>query len=362
LGPEEVSNHGVSTYRILMTHLSRPSSKVALLLLVLAGGFSIAALFPTLLAALITSLLLAFILRPLVRYLEVHLGFHRTVSIVSVFFIVGGIFSLLVARGLPSLFATVSNLYTSFRDFPLDAKLDEAVRDITTNIPLLDPQAVTRKLHAVIDSSTQSLGANIATIASSAFSLLVIPFVTYFALSDGDRAAKRILERVPNKYFEMTLNVIGRIQQDLVGYLRGWLLDSAIVCVMNVVGYYMIGLNYPVLMGVIGGVTNLIPYVGPFAGLVPAFLVAVTQTGDLRMILPVLLVNLVVQAIDNIIVQPLCFAKAVDMHPLTVIVVLVVGNQLMGVLGMLLAIPIYVILKVTAVESYWGLKHYRITS
>jgi putative permease len=346
----------------MTTLLSQPSSKVALLLLILAACFSIAALFPTLLASLLTSLLLAFILKPFVKYLEVHVGFHRTVSIASVFLVLGGSLSILAIKGLPSLVSTVSNLYGSFRDFPFDAKLDEAVRGVTTNIPLLDPQTVTQKIRAIIDSSTQSLGANVAAIAGSAFSLLIIPFVTYFALSEGDRAAKRLLERVPNKYFEMTLNVINRIQRDLVGYLRGWLLDSAIVGVMNIIGYYMIGLNYPILMGVIGGVTNLIPYVGPFAGLVPAFLVAVTQTGDLRLILPIIIVNLVVQTIDNIIVQPLCFAKAVDMHPLTVIVVLIVGNQLMGVLGMLLAIPLYVILKVTAVESYWGLKHYRITS
>ena len=342
--------------------LQRPSAKVAGLLLILGGSFSIAALFPMLLSALILSLLLAFMLRPFVKYLEVHLGFHRTVSIASVFFVVGGLLTFLSIKGLPSLLATFTNLFTSFRDFPFDAKLDEVVRDFTSSVPLLDPQTVTRKVHAAIESGIQSLGANAASIASSAFSLLVIPFVTYFALSDGDRAAKRLLERVPNKYFEMTLNVINRIQQDLVGYLRGWLLDSAIVGVMNIVGYYMIGLHYPILMGVIGGVTNLIPYVGPFAGLIPAFLVAVTQTGDLSMLLPILLVNLVVQAIDNIIVQPLCFAKSVDMHPVTVIVVLVVGNQLMGVLGMLLAIPLYVILKVTAIESYWGLKHYRITS
>ena len=343
-------------------HLSHPSSKVALLLALLVGCFCVAALFSTLLVALIISLLLAFMLRPFVKYFEVHIGFHRDVSIAFVFLVLGSLLFIAAVKGIPSLVGTISSLYTAFKDFPFDAKLDEAVRDITANIPLLDPQTVTRKIHAMIDSGTQSVGANIATIASSAFSLLVIPFVTYFALSNGDRAAKRLLERVPNKYFEMTLNVISRIQEDLVGYLRGWLLDSAIVGVMNIVGYYIIGLNYPILMGFVGGVTNLIPYVGPFAGVVPAFLVAVTQTGDLRLILPIILVNVVVQAIDNIIVQPLCFAKSVDMHPLTVIVVCIVGGQLMGVLGMLLAIPLYVILKVTALETYWGLKHYRITT
>jgi putative permease len=343
-------------------HLSHPSVKVGLLLFLIAGCFAIASLFPTLLAALILSLLFAFILRPLVRYLEVHLGFHRTFSIVCVFLVVGGVLTILTILGLPSLFATISSLYASFRTFPFDAKLDEAVLDMTRNIPILDPQTVTRKIHLFIDNNTQSFGANIAAIVGSAFSLLVIPFVTYFALSNGDKAAKRLLERVPNKYFEMTLNVISRIQEDLVGYLRGWLLDSGIVGVLTILGYYLVGLDHPILMGFIGGVTNLVPYVGPFAGLVPALLVGVAQTGDLSLVLPVIMVNLIVQALDNIIVQPLCFAKAVDMHPITVVVVLVAANQFLGILGLLLAIPLYVILKVTAIESYWGLKHYRITS
>ena len=346
----------------MKSYFSNPSSKVAFLLFVLALCFSIAAMFPTLLVALLASLLLAFILRPFVKYLEVHVGIRRSASIALVFVVAGSALTLLVAACLPSILSTVSNLYESFHDFPFDAKLDEAVRNVTANIPLLDQQTVTQRIRTIVNNSTQSLGANAAAIAGSAFSLLIIPFVTYFALSEGDRGTKRLLERVPNKYFEMTLNVISRIQQDLVGYLRGWLLDSAIVAVMNIIGYYMIGLNYPVLLGTIGGITNLVPYVGPFAGLVPAFLVAVTQTGDLGMILPILIVNLVVQAIDNIIIQPLCFARAVDMHPLTVVVVLIVSNQIMGVLGLLLAIPLYVILKVTAIESYWGLKHYRITS
>ena len=345
-----------------MTVQKRPSFKVAFLLLVLVGIFTLAGLFPTLLVAIIISLLLAFVLRPFVKYLELHVGLHRMLSIACVFLIVGALTFLLAAKGVTALLSTMSNLYASFRDFPFDKKLDEAVREITAGMPMLDPQTVSQKIHAFIESGAQSVGSYATAAASSALSLFVIPFVTFFALSDGDKAAKRLLERVPNKYFEMTLNVISRIRQDLVGYLRGWLLDSAIVGVMNIVGYYIIGLNYPILMGVIGGVTNLIPYVGPFAGLIPAFVVAVTQTGDFRLILPIFVVNLVVQAIDNIIVQPLCFAKAVDMHPLTVVVVLVVGNQLMGILGLLIAIPLYVILKVTAIETYWGLKHYRITS
>jgi predicted PurR-regulated permease PerM len=72
--------------------------------------------------------------------------------------------------------------------------------------------------------------------------------------------------------------------------------------------------------------------------------------------------TVVIRMIDDFVVQPLCFAKAVDMHPLTVILLLLIGHEMMGVGGMLLAIPLATIMKVSAVESFWGLKNYRITS
>jgi len=342
--------------------LQRPSVKVAALLAVMSISFAVASLFPALLIALIISILLAFVLRPLVRFLEISVGLNRTLSIVIVFSLLAGIVFFNGAQGFPVLIESTRDLYQQFRDFPLDEKIEDLVQDLAAHFPVINAQTASQKVRALIDSSLNSAGRDVAAAAGSLFSFLVIPFVTYFALAQGDRAVKRLLERVPNKYFEMTLNVVDKIQKDLVGYLRGWILDSVIVGIINIVGYIIIGANYPVLLGIIAGIANLIPYVGPFVGVIPAVLVGATQTGDLSMVTPILLLLLSVQTIDNIIAQPLCFSKTVDMHPLTVIVVLIVGNQLLGVLGMLLAIPVYTILKVTAVESYWGLKHYRITS
>ena len=122
------------------------------------------------------------------------------------------------------------------------------------------------------------------------------------------------------------------------------------------------GIDYPILIGAVAGIANLVPYLGPVVGAVPAFLVSLTQFGDFRMLVPIAVLSIAIQAIDNMFVQPLCFAKTVDMHPLTVIVVLIVGNELMGVVGMLLAIPLATILKVSTVETYWGLRNYRITA
>jgi putative permease len=342
--------------------LHHPVSKVTILLVLLSASFALAAQVPALLAALILSLLLAFILKPFVSFFEMRLGMGRTHSIITVFLILIALLLFNAAEGIPVVLHNFREMYSEYRSFPLDQKIDEMVRDIAKGLPLINPQTTSQRLRDLIDSSVRSAGRTLASALAGAISFLIVPFVTYYALAEGDRAVKRLLERVPNKYFEMTLNVVDKIRTDLVGYLRGWLLDSVIVAILNIIGFYLIGVQQPVLLGLIAGIANLIPYVGPFVGVFPVFLVAIAQTGDLRLVPSIVLLTLIIQAIDNIIVQPLCFSKTVDMHPLTVIVVCIVGNQLMGILGMLVAIPLYTILKVTALETHWGLKHYRITS
>jgi predicted PurR-regulated permease PerM len=347
---------------MLKVSTTRPSVRVASILAFFSAGFALASLFPSLLVSMILALLLAFVLKPCVRFLEIRLGVRRTFSVVIVLLLLTLFLALTAAQGIPELLNHLRSLYAGFRKFPLDQKIDELVRDVTAGFPFVNPHSVSARVHSLLDESIHALGAGASSAASSAFTFLIVPFVTYFTLAEGDRAAKRLLERVPNKYFEMTLNVTHKIKKDLVGYLRGWLLDSVIVGILNVIGFYVIGVPYAILLGVIAGAANLIPYVGPFVGIIPVFLISVTQTRDLSHIPAIATMTVVVQLVDNVIVQPVCFAKNVDMHPLTVIIVLIVGNQLMGVLGMLLAIPFYTILKVTAVETHWGLKQYRITA
>lgn len=77
---------------------------------------------------------------------------------------------------------------------------------------------------------------------------------------------------------------------------------------------------------------------------------------------PILLLTVFIRLVDDLVVQPLCISTSIDMHPLAVVLVLLFGDELMGIAGLVLAMPIATILRVTAVETYWGLKHYRITS
>ena len=342
---------------------NRPMVKVLFLLGIIICGFWVSSFFPDLVLTLIVSMLSAFILRPLVAFLEFQIGLRRIYSVSIVFIIVGGSLIVMSIFFIPLAIERLKILYDGFKNFPFDQKLNEAAISLTANIPFANPETVTQKVHDLVQSGLQGLNGFLASTAGFLVNLAIVPFITFFILSEGDTAIKKLIERVPNKYFEMVLNVIDKIQKELVGYLRGWILDSVIVGILNIAGFYLIGVNYAILLGIFAGISNLIPYVGPFFGVIPALLISLSQCGDFRQAFPILAVTLVlVQLLDNIIIQPLCFSKTVDMHPVTVIFVLIIGNSLMGIAGMLLAIPIATILKSSAVETFWGLKNYRITA
>ena len=341
---------------------NRPFLKVLALLTVVVLAFYVLAQFPELVIILIVSGLLAFILRPLVTFLEYRTGLRRNLAILVVFLVSGGTLVAIALNLIPFLVERAQGLYASLKSFPFDQKITEAATSLSAQFPVIDAVAVSQKVYGLIAAGTDMLGNVLGGLAGFVVNLVIVPFITFFILSEGDTAFKGWIERVPNKYFEMTLNVLHRMGKDLVGYMRGWILDSVIVGVLSMIGYLILGVNYPFLIGTIAGVANLVPYLGPVGGAVPAFLVSLIQFGDFRMAVPIIVLTMIIQLIDNILVQPIAFSKTVDMHPVTVIFVLIIGNTLMGVAGMLLAIPLATILKATAVETYWGLKHYRITA
>lgn len=335
--------------------------KTSLLLAIILLSFVVASFFPTVVMILVVSALIAFVLSPVVRFLELRFGLRRSVGVLGLFVVLGGAVVAAGFQAVPWMIDRVRLLVAQFSGFPWDQKLDEAAADIARSVAIVNAATVSANVHAFLNSYGERASAMLGDAVSLAAALMVIPFVTYFFLTESPTAFKTAIRRIPNKYFEMALNVIHKIRRDLIGYLRGWILDSVVIGLLSMIGLWLIGVDYPILIGAIAGVANLIPYLGPVVGAVPAFLVSVTQYGDFRMLMPIVILTLSIQAIDNIIVQPIAFAKSVDMHPLTVILLLIIGNELMGVIGMLLAIPIATILKVSALETYWGLKNYRIT-
>lgn len=343
-------------------HANRPFLKVAALLAIIITCFWIASFFSNLVITLIISGLTAFVMRPLVKLLEFRLGLRRSLSIAIVFLLAGGATALGMMQLIPLFVDTVRSMYDAFRMFNFDDKLTEVARGLTAHTPFLKPEDLVKKAHVALDGGLEMLGNSVGTLAGFAVNLAIVPFITYFVLAEGDGAMKKLIERVPNKYFEMTLNVLHKIGRDLVGYLKGWILDSVIIGVLTIIGLTILGVQYSVLIGALAGVANLVPYLGPVVGATLAVLVSLTQFGNFSMLGAIVVMTLIIRIIDDTVVQPICFAKSIDMHPLMVILVLIVGHELLGIAGLVVAIPLATILKASAIETYWGLKHYSITA
>ena len=121
----------------------------------------------------------------------------------------------------------------------------------------------------------------------------------------------------------------------------------------------LVGLPYALPLGLLAGVANMIPFLGPVIGIVSSSIVALATGGGFGMVGQVLVIFVIIQLIDNILIQPIVLAKSVDLHPLTVLFVVLAGGELMGLLGMLIAVPMTGIIKVSVQAINQGIKRYK---
>ncbi len=190
--------------------------------------------------------------------------------------------------------------------------------------------------------------------------VVIVPFVAFFFLKDGHRLTRHAIELVPNAYFELCLNLLHQINRQIGGYIRGQILATSVVSILSIGGLSFISVPYALPLGFLAGLSNMIPFMGPFIGVISATIVALATGGGMILVVKVCVVFLVIQIIDNVLIQPTVVAKSVEMHPLVVVFVLMVGSQLMGIVGMLIAVPLTGILKVSTQTVYEGIRGYRL--
>lgn len=190
------------------------------------------------------------------------------------------------------------------------------------------------------------------------YAALIIPFATFFFLKDGTKIRRDILQIVPNKYFETTLSLIDKIETRLGIYFRSVMLQSFIVAFTSFVGLSIVGLNNALSVGIAVGLANTIPYFGPIIGYFLSIIVSIIEVGNFSLVLPCILAILMVQMLDNIVLQPLIFSRSADMHPVAILFIIMIGAETAGILGMLVAIPIATIIKITFNQVSWSLNNY----
>jgi putative permease len=326
---------------------------IVFLIVLLIGGV---ALFwiKDLLLSFVLAIVISYLLSPWVSQLE-SAGLRRITASAIVFVSFFTITGLLIWAISPFLSAQITALQ---RDFPyyLDSLMQISQRFQNWAQGFLgDSMHLTfgDGFSDFIQSSSKEALLKLPTFLSSSASVLILsPFIGFFILRDGRDIARSLLGIIPNNAFEISVNLLHQINSQIGQYFRARILESCIVGTIVLAGLWIIGFKYAVVLALFAAITNLIPYIGPIVGAVPAVIIALTgQDPQLALFLS-LSVYAVAQLVDVFFIVPLVVAKIVNLHPVTVVLAVIVGAQLLGVLGMLISIPIFSAIKVTSVAIY----------
>lgn len=181
-------------------------------------------------------------------------------------------------------------------------------------------------------------------------SLVLIPFFLFFMLKDGDKLVPFITQIFDKKKADNIRALLGKIDDALTAFIQGQLIVSFCVGVLLFIGYVIIGLPYSLTLALFAMIMNVIPFLGPFIAVIPAIIVGAFQSP--MTIVWVIVVTVVAQQIESNLISPNVMGRVLDLHPLTVITVILAAGSIAGFLGILFAVPFYAVIKTIVIHFY----------
>ena len=216
------------------------------------------------------------------------------------------------------------------------------------------------KVEELLASWSSSIFEDLAKFLSKSLTTLVLaPFFAFFFLKDGRRLSRELLHLVPNNYFELALSLHHQINDQMGQFIRARLLEATIVGFVVWCGLFFIEFPFATLLAIFAILTNLIPYIGPVIGIIPAVIISLINGQTHFELFLMLSIYGIAQLIDILLIIPLVVAKIVNLHPVTVVISIIIGAQLMGIIGMIISIPAANVFKVTLTSLYQHLIHFR---
>ncbi|HEX8297781.1 MAG TPA: AI-2E family transporter [Rubricoccaceae bacterium] len=327
----------------------------------LAIGVLIVRAAPDLVGLVVLGATLAYLLVPLVDQLE-RRGIGRTLGTTIVMLglalVVGG--SGYAAA--PTIVEQAEQIQLRWQSGELLRLLTHAEEAIAAHLRGTRPEDIglSTAVREWYETDSGPLVGYLPTVLNAVSNGIVVPFVLFTLLREGPVLRKRLLAVVPNRYFEFGMNVLYKADAHLGGYLRGQAVIALLVGATTALALGVLGVDYYLVLGVVTGLANLVPYVGFAVSAGLALVVSVVTTGDFHQAAGVVVTFAVLQTVENIVFQPWITGRTVSMDPALVLLAILVGGRVGGVLGMALGVPAAAILKVVAVETVTGLRRYHL--
>ncbi|MDX8364108.1 AI-2E family transporter [Cytobacillus sp. IB215665] len=302
---------------------------------------------PFVIAAFIT-----YLLHPIIEKIHHH-GVPRSIAILLIYTLFFGGVGFGLYKGVPIIIEQLKDLSENVPIF-IETYRDwiEEIRDQTSHWP--------NGFHDRIEEGLQSIEKESALLVTKLLNsmkrllnyiilIAIIPFLVFYMLKDYPDINKAIWYITPKKFRTPGKEFLKGVDESLGNYIRGQLFVCFAIGIIATIGFWLIKMKYPLLLGSIIGVTNIIPYFGPIIGLVPAVIIAATIS--MKMVIFVSGLVLVLQFIEGNVLSPLIVGKSLHMHPIVIMFALLVGGEIAGVLGLIIAVPFLAILKVTILHA-----------
>ena len=342
---------------------------------------SLAWYFSTIFLYLIISLVLTTVLRPLVNLISrVQLWRRRVPRVLAILIAFSTVVILIFAFAL--LFIPLfSEQIQVISRLNFDSAYIYASQPIgTLETFLIDNKVVDQQPGFMVDNIrniiigkvneinfTQIINDLLALTGNFFVGLLAVTFITFFLLYESGILRKTIISIIPNQYFEVFIGAMFKTEKLLSNYLLGLLFQMLSIFSMVSIGLSLFGVKYALTIAVFAAFANLIPYLGPILGAVFGIIVSLSTYGSFSfdqdtiiLLIEILAVFAIVQITDNVVLQPLIFSKSVKAHPLEIFIIIFAGAAIGSIAGMVAAIPVYTIIRVTSKEVYAGIKEYRV--
>ncbi|KGI40355.1 AI-2E family transporter [Clostridium tetani] len=301
--------------------------------------------FRNILKLIVISFVIAYILKP-VKEVLVKVGIKDGIASFITIFSLIILVVIFVMFLIPSLFRESNNIIVALDRIQmfLDGAYDK-IKPLKNNkmgIELL--HHIYSKVDTIINKTFMNIFDKTVSLGENIMDIFIIPIISYYFLVDWKKINSRLIVLFPMKIRTVVQRIMKDIDKILTRYIVVQIILSALIGAVTFIILILLKVDFPILLSVINAFFNIIPYFGPILGSIPAILVALTISTKKALWTAICLY--LIQQIEGNIISPKFIGDNISMHPLLIIILLIIGGELWGVLGMILAIPLGVIIKV----------------
>ncbi|MHA6530825.1 AI-2E family transporter [Paenibacillus sp. BAC0078] len=320
----------------------------------------ISVLLNTVAAPLLLSGISYYLLNPLVDWLERRFKIRRAYGIVILYLLIAGIVTLILLTVIPIIRSQLVGLIDNFPKYSSEIQ-DQFVKltgselfgQIQENVGT-DFKDITSKVTTwgttFLNNAVSGVGNFVGALTEIVLAVATTPFILFYLLRDGRKLPDYLMKFIPTALRPQTREVMSEMNSQVASYIRGQIIVSCCIGVLLYIGYLIIGLEYSLVLAIVAACTAVVPYLGPAIAITPALIVALVTSPF--MLLKMVFVWTAVQLIEGKFISPQIMGKSLKVHPITIIFVIIFAGKMFGVLGIILAVPGYAVLKVVVTHVF----------